>query len=503
MHRVYNLFLRNLGRCKLQSHDADKVAIALSGGPDSMALAALTARWHQQDHVTSVSLKIPSLLEHLFHFYTPYTYLLLTQSQEPPLALVVDHQLRPESTDEAHEAAQCAADMGLRAEVLTVDWEGSVPKRGQKMRAAREARYSILLGACKEAGVGHLMTAHHADDQIETFLLRLIHASGLDGLAGIAPINRTYIHSHGVRLLRPLLGVHKFELASVCSELHLSFAVDPTNDDPSYQRNRIRQLLKETAAAERAEWEMNHYNNNIADSSSTQEFYHHHHDYQSSNGFLPQNFVPQIAKDVLTLQRLCAKVSHAQQHQATSLLKRSLLHSAPCTRLIPRPTAQRATIHPGYEPYTPRRRWVHWPSQLAALSHKTRDVPHAILQAGPFNGAEETVAAAAVSHLLQAVSGSGYPPSLSDSTKLAKRLAGGKLVGAFTGGGCTVQPIVHSKGRYVLIVPQKNQGTVLGLLREPREQHSGDVNEVKGDVVGGCDDLHHSDGESMIQEASG
>lgn len=410
--------------------------------------------------------------------------------QDPPLALVVDHQLRPDSTDEAHEAAQLAADMGLRAQVLTVDWGGSVPKRPQKMRAARDARYSLLLGACKEAGAAHLMTAHHADDQVETFLLRLIHASGLDGLAGIAPINRTFVHSHAVRILRPLLGVHKFELAAVCSELHLDFAVDPTNDDPSYQRNRIRQLLREAAAAEIAEWEAEYQYAEEANSGSASTYF-------SQPPPLPQHFVPQIARDVLALQRLCAKVSRVQQHQAASLLRRSLLHSAPCTRLVPGPIAQRAAIHPGYEPYTPRRRWVHWPSQLAALSRKTSHVPHAILQAGPFADADETVAVAAVSHLMQAVSGCGYPPSLSDSTKLARRLAGGKLVGGFTGGGCTVQPIVHSKGRYVLIVPQRDQAAVLELLHEPRRQHFDVETEVEAEV-----DVP-DEAEPIMQEASG
>ena len=104
----------------------------------------------------------------------------LSTTQEPPIAFVVDHKLRPESTDEAHEAAQRAADIGLRSQVLTVDWGNSIPKRHQKMRAAREARYSLLVQACHQAGSAHLMTAHHADDQAETFLLRLIHASGLD-----------------------------------------------------------------------------------------------------------------------------------------------------------------------------------------------------------------------------------------------------------------------------------------------------------------------------------
>ena len=77
------------------------------------------------------------------------------------------------------------------------------------------------------------------------------------------------------------------------------------------------------------------------------------------------------------------------------------------------------------------------------------------------------VAATAVAHLLQAVAHSDYPPGLPDCVKLARRLADGRLSGAFTGGGCTVQPLVRSKGRYMLVVQQRDQAAVLSLLRPP------------------------------------
>ena len=115
-----------------------------------------------------------------------------------------------------------------------------------------------------------------------------------------------------------------------------------------------------------------------------------------------------------------------------------------------------------------RRRWVHWPSQLTALSRTAHEIPHAILQLGPFNGVDSDITAAAVSQLLQAVSGSGYPPSLSDCTKLAERIGGGKLVGGFTGGGCAVHPVVHSKGRYMLVVPQRDQAALMQILKTPQ-----------------------------------
>jgi hypothetical protein len=313
------------------------------------------------------------------------------------------------------------------------------------MRAAREARYSLLVKACHEAGSAHLMTAHHADDQAETFLLRLIHASGLDGLSGIASINRTYLQSHGVRILRPLLDVHKAELVAVCSGLLLDFAIDPTNEDPSFQRNRLRLLLQEASIA------------TVEDENDQYQLDPLEYSYSP----------PQIIQDVLSLQKLCAETSRDQQRQVKAVLKKAVLHTAPSISLtVSKKTAQKVELQPGYEPFMPhRRRRIHWPSQLTALSRKVSEIPHAILQLGPFYGIKDDVTAAAVSHLLQAVSGSGYPPSLSDCRKLAERIAGGKIVGGFTGGGCAVQPIVHSKGRYMLVVAQRDQGELVQLMR--------------------------------------
>jgi tRNA(Ile)-lysidine synthase len=105
--------------------------------------------------------------------------------QAAPLALVVDHQLRPESTAEAEQVAEHAKDLGLHARVLQIQWPGGGPRHQDKMTAARIARYKVLAQACQEAGKSHLLLAHHADDQAETFLLRAVHASGIRGLAGM------------------------------------------------------------------------------------------------------------------------------------------------------------------------------------------------------------------------------------------------------------------------------------------------------------------------------
>lgn len=376
--------------------------------------------------------------------------------QPSPLALIVDHQLRSGSTVEAHEAARRAEDLGLRARVLTVDWGGSLPHHPHKMHAARDARYALLLAACQREGVHHLLTAHHADDQAETFLLRFIHASGLDGLACISPENRAYVVSHGVRLLRPLLGFHKVELLDVCHELGLDYAEDPTNNDLTFQRNRFRQLMQSSGGT-----------------SSPLDGLDNGRD---GSGQRPAK-APTIVEDILTLQRVCAQVSSMQQQAASHLLRRATLHAAPCAHLAHAPrwreSEHRLRRDDCYQP----RGWIHWPTQLTALSERLGDIPHAILAARHFASVDETVAAVAISTLLQKVAGSEYPPGLTDCIKLAQRLAGGQLKGGFTGGGCAVQPLTRSKGRYMLVVPQRDKAAVLEVLR-PQGAYDGQQGEV-------------------------
>lgn len=466
MHRVYGRFIRSLQRLKVPNGDADKVAVALSGGPDSMALVALVAQWHQLSPVPSVSPPnptpprpfLPVILFGARRAVLIRLSMLLWSKplQNPPFALIVDHQLRPESAAEAQEAATHAQVLGLRSKVLTVDWGRSIPKRSHKMRAARNARYALLLDSCRANGAKHLLTAHHADDQVETFLLRAIHASGIDGLAGISANNRTFVPTHDVRILRPLLqaGLHKADLVALCEALGLWYAHDPTNDVPTYQRNRLRQLLSEAMFTERAaELEA------IAKGGGNAE---------TIVAGIIDGKPSQIVQDILTLQQLCARVSRAQHTQAAAVLRQAIMRANEAWPLAPVRLARRIAAElPEYEDYTPKRRCIHWPSQLGALSRCIMHLPHIILSARPLGAADRAAVQTAVSTVLQAVSHSEYPPRLSDISKLADRLVEGRLIGGFTGGGCAVTPVVHSKGRYVLIVPQSAHAEVCALLRPP------------------------------------
>lgn len=186
-----------------------EVAAAVSGGPDSLALALLLQDW-------------------------------LAPQGGRLTAFTVDHGLRPEAAAEAAWAGRVLAGQGIAHRVLR--WEGPKPPKSpgaSRQAAARAARYRLLGEACAAAGILHLVLAHHLEDQAETFLLRLGRGSGLDGLAAMAPLAETA----GLRLLRPLLGLPKARLAATLSARGLAWVDDPSNADDAYARVRLRRLL--------------------------------------------------------------------------------------------------------------------------------------------------------------------------------------------------------------------------------------------------------------------
>lgn len=181
-----------------------RLAVATSGGPDSMALCLLAAQWIRRFGGTCD-------------------------------ALIVDHRLRPESADEAALVADWLNVRGVNAHILV--WQGNKPTRGIQA-AAREARYGLLLTWCRDHEIGNLLLGHHRDDQAETFLMRLGRKSGVDGLAAMSPVSER----DGVRLVRPLLEVPKARLRGTLECLGQPWIDDPSNVDPAYTRSSIRAL---------------------------------------------------------------------------------------------------------------------------------------------------------------------------------------------------------------------------------------------------------------------
>ena len=183
---------------------APLLALAVSGGADSMALALMAAAWAG------------------------------TRGGEA-VALTVDHRLRPESGAEAAAVANALNGRGIRHEILTLG--ACLPAAGVE-NAARAARYKALTERCRSLGALRLLTAHHADDQAETVLLRLSRGSGPDGLAGMAPARNL----GDVMLLRPFLSVTPDRLRATCTAAGLAWFDDPTNAGDGNARGRLRRV---------------------------------------------------------------------------------------------------------------------------------------------------------------------------------------------------------------------------------------------------------------------
>ena len=188
------------------------LVLAVSGGPDSVALMWLAARWRK------ALKKGPRLV-----------------------AVTVDHGLRKEAAREARDVKQLAA--ALEIEHRTLRWRGDKPKTGLPS-AARDARYRLLARAAKSCGASHILTAHTRDDQAETVVMRLSRGSGIAGLAAMARQS----DRDGVVLARPFLDVPKARLVATLEKAGIAFADDPTNHDPRFTRPRLRALMPVLAA---------------------------------------------------------------------------------------------------------------------------------------------------------------------------------------------------------------------------------------------------------------
>jgi tRNA(Ile)-lysidine synthase len=191
--------------------NASALVLAVSGGPDSIALMWLAARWRN-----GLS-RGPRLL-----------------------AVTVDHGLRPESAREARDVKRLAHTLGVTHR--TMRWTGAKPKSGIPA-AARAARYDLLASAARGGGASHVLTAHTRDDQAETLLMRLLRGSGISGLAAMARESER----EGVFLARPFLNISKSQLVATLEKAEIGYADDPTNRDVSFTRPRIRKVIEQLA----------------------------------------------------------------------------------------------------------------------------------------------------------------------------------------------------------------------------------------------------------------
>ena len=204
------------------------------GERDSRAFAAdLAALWPEDERSGPLGLAVSGGPDSL-------ALLLLAHDALPGRIAVcsIDHGLRAEAAGEVALVERIAQERGIPFTAIAV----TVPP-GNLQAGARTARYDALARWAKEGELGAVATAHHADDQAETLLMRLNRGSGLAGLAGVRA--STIIPGTNVALLRPLLGWRRADLARIVDEAGITAAQDPSNTDPAYDRARVRMALAE------------------------------------------------------------------------------------------------------------------------------------------------------------------------------------------------------------------------------------------------------------------
>lgn len=184
----------------------DRALVGLSGGPDSTALLLL------------------------MHTIVPFI--------TPPIAATVDHGLRPKSAAEAGAAADLCRSLGVPHTILCGTLPARVGRTANLSARARALRYELLEEYAAEMGARWIVTAHHADDQLETLVMRLNRGSGVRGLAGI--------RARQNRVVRPLLQWKRDELSAIVAAAGVSSTSDPSNVDDRFARARLRKLLART-----------------------------------------------------------------------------------------------------------------------------------------------------------------------------------------------------------------------------------------------------------------
>ena len=198
--KIYNEFSSSL---KVK----EDLAVAVSGGPDSLALAYLTKCYSLKNKIK-------------VRYY------------------MVNHKLRKEASSEAKMVKKVLEKIDINCTIL--NWNGKKPSTNIQAMA-RDKRYSLLARECKKNNIKNLLLGHHLNDQFENFLIRIVRGSGLNGL--ISFNDTTKYRNQDLNIIRPLLNLEKKDLLYISNEVFSFFVNDPSNINKDYKRTRIRNLL--------------------------------------------------------------------------------------------------------------------------------------------------------------------------------------------------------------------------------------------------------------------
>ena len=193
-------------KSKLDKFNKKNYLVAVSGGPDSLALVALSKAY-------------------TFYKKSKFHYVL------------VDHKIRVKSGQEAKRVKSLLKRKNINLKIL--DNKKRIIKNIQA--EARNSRYEILSNYCKKNKIQTILTAHNLEDQVETFLIRLSRGSGLKGLSAMKPLSTI---SAKVKLFRPLLDVKKYFLIKISKSIFGTYIKDPSNNDAKFLRTKVRNLKK-------------------------------------------------------------------------------------------------------------------------------------------------------------------------------------------------------------------------------------------------------------------
>ncbi len=204
MEDLPHLFIQKINSI-LPQLCGDKIAVAVSGGADSMALVRLAKIWADNYN-------------------------------KQIIGLTVDHQLRPESSNEAKKVLKWLENINVKGYILT--WKGVKPNANIEL-IAREARYNLLFEFCKKNNIKTILLAHQKDEQAETFLLRLARGSGVYGLSAMKNVN----YRQNIALVRPLLAFSKKQLINYNKFVNQEWVEDSSNQNEAFERVKVRNFL--------------------------------------------------------------------------------------------------------------------------------------------------------------------------------------------------------------------------------------------------------------------
>jgi len=228
--KIFNEFLNSL-------NTNENLAIAISGGPDSLALAFL-AKCHSLKNQVKVKY------------------------------FIVDHKLRKEASTEAKTVRNVLKSINIDCKIL--NWNGKKPLKNIQA-LARDKRYSLLINECKKNNIRNLLLGHHLDDLSENFLIRMVRGSGLNGL--ISFNKKAKYNDQKIDILRPLLDIEKKDLIYIAKKVFNFFVEDPSNTNKEFKRSRIRNLLQSLEKEGLDKKKLILTINNLKDSDKAIKFY--------------------------------------------------------------------------------------------------------------------------------------------------------------------------------------------------------------------------------------